>query len=178
MSRADKVGPSRPIALRRWLGMGLALALVGPLAGVSWAQAPANGSARHHAQQDAPPVVHDGNSPAYHATAPRGPLPNTLPPGQFTDPRVQNAYAMAAKVKRVLYQQPCYCYCDKGFGHHSLLDCYTGSHAAECEVCLMEGIYAYQQTKAGKTPGQIRAAIKRGEWKSVSLNGYLTPQTY
>lgn len=163
----------------RMLGVITGLGLV--LGGASWAQT-THGSQKeshHHASAPAePPVVHDGNSPSYHAQPPRGPLPATLNPSQFTDPRVQNAYAMAAKVKRVLFQQPCYCYCDKGFGHHSLLDCYTGSHAAECEVCLMEGIYAYQQTKLGKTPGQIRAAIKRGEWKTVNLNDYLNPPSY
>lgn len=159
-----------------WLGM--ALALVFAVAG--WAQAPANRdhASHHSATPSEPPVVHDGNSPAYHAHPPRGPLPATLSPEQFTDPRVKNAYAMAAKVKRVLYQEPCYCYCDKGYGHHSLLDCYVGNHAAECEVCLMEGIYAYQQTQKGKTPGQIRAAIKRGEWKSVNLNDYLASRAY
>ncbi|MGH9393093.1 MAG: CYCXC family (seleno)protein [Terriglobales bacterium] len=124
------------------------------------------------------PVVHDGDSPAYHTQLPKGPLPPTLNPKQFQDPRVQAAYAMAAKMRPVLYQQPCYCHCDKEVGHHSLLDCFAGDHASICETCLMEGVYAYRQTQAGQTPGQIRAAIKRGEWKSVNLNELLTPRVY
>lgn len=119
-----------------------------------------------------------GGTPPYHATAPKGPLPPTLNPRQFSDPRVQAAYAMAAQVEKVLYQQPCYCGCNTEVGHKSLLDCYTGDHASICETCLMEGVFAYRETKKGKTPGQIRAAIERGEWKTVNLNDLLTARTY
>ncbi|HUX68508.1 MAG TPA: CYCXC family (seleno)protein [Terriglobales bacterium] len=119
------------------------------------------------------PVIHEVGVPAHHNRLPRGPLPPTLPPSQFRDPRVQAAYAMAAKVRGVLYQQPCYCHCDQELGHHSLLDCFAGDHASICETCMMEGVYAYRETKAGKTPGQIRAAIERGEWKNVNLNDLL-----
>lgn len=124
------------------------------------------------------PVIHEADVPAYHNQLPKGPLPATLPPSQFSDPRVQAAYAMAAKVKGVLYQQPCYCHCDQEVGHHSLLDCFAGDHASICETCMMEGVYAYQQTEAGKTAGQIRAGIKRGEWKNINLNDLLTPRKY
>ena len=124
------------------------------------------------AQAEAP-VVHQVGIPAYHNALPMGTLPPTLPPSQFRDPRVQAAYAMAAQVRSVLYQQPCYCHCDQEIGHHSLLDCFAGDHASICETCMMEGVYAYRQTKAGKTPGQIRAAIERGEWKYVNLNELL-----
>src|ERR1700743_737686 len=95
--------------------------------------------------------------PAYHNEVPAGSMPETLAPETFTDATVQNAYALAAKIKKVLYQQPCYCYCDRHAGHGSLLDCYTGKHAADCGVCLREGLYAYEQTKKGKTAAQIRA---------------------
>src|SRR5271154_6672329 len=63
--------------------------------------------------------------PAFHSEVPAGPMPATLAPDTFTDVTVQNAYALAAKIKKVLYQQPCYCYCDRHAGHGSLLDCYT-----------------------------------------------------
>src|ERR1700742_3969786 len=115
--------------------------------------------------------------PAYHTEVPPGPMPATLAPETFTDAIVQNAYALAAKVKKVLYQQPCYCYCDRHAGHGSLLDCYTGKHAADCGVCLREGLYAYEQTKKGKTPAQIREGIEKGEWKTVDMTKYQTPVT-
>ena len=115
--------------------------------------------------------------PAFHSEVPEGPMPATLAPETFTDPTVQNAYALAAKIKKVLYQQPCYCYCDRHAGHNSLLDCYTGKHAEECGVCLREGLYSYEQTKKGKTPAQIREGIEKGEWRTVDMTKYRTPIT-
>ena len=111
--------------------------------------------------------------PAYHPEAPPvKDLPETMDPNKFPDPVTQNAYAMAAKVRPALYQQPCYCHCDKEIGHGSLLDCFTGMHAAMCNVCKWEGIYTYLQTKKKKTPSQIRAGIIKGEWKKVDLSKY------
>src|SRR6266436_6548868 len=45
--------------------------------------------------------------PAYHAQPPTEALPETLDPAQFDSPVIKNSYALAAKVKKVLYQQPC-----------------------------------------------------------------------
>jgi hypothetical protein len=82
-------------------------------------------------------------------------------------------YALAAKIKPVLFQQPCYCYCDRHEGHKSLLDCYASTHGSECDICQKEAVFSYQQTQKGKTPEQIRAAIIRGDWKSVDLQPYI-----
>lgn len=149
-----------------------ALLVLAAMAGIP----PAQGAGRQKSAE--PPVVHEPGVPAFHAHPPHGALAPTLPPSDFTDPRVQNAYAMAAKIKRVLYQEPCYCRCDKGFGHTSLYSCFAGTHASVCETCLMEGIFTYLQTQKGKTPGQIRAEIERGDWKQVNLNQFLTPGRY
>ena len=35
----------------------------------------------------------------------------------------------------------------------------SGEHGANCATCMKEALYAEQQTKLGKTPKQIRAAI-------------------
>jgi len=126
------------------------------------------GSVSAQMAQSAEPV------PAFHSTLPDGPLPETLAPAEFSNALVQNAYAVAAKVKKVLYQQPCYCHCDRSAGHGSLLDCFVSRHAAVCDVCIREGIYSYEQTRKGKTPAQIRSAIKDGEWKNVDLTKYQT----
>ena len=72
--------------------------------------------------------------PAFHAQPPPGPLPATLPPSLFANAVAQNAYTLAARVKRVLYQQPCYCHCDRSQGHTSLLDCFAGQHASVCDL--------------------------------------------
>ena len=113
--------------------------------------------------------------PAYHAQPPQGALPATMSPQEFPDPVVKNAYAAAAKVKKALYQQPCYCHCDRSQGHESLLDCFASKHGSGCGTCIQEAFYTYEQTRKGKTPSQIRAGIERGEWKTVDLNKYQNP---
>jgi hypothetical protein len=111
----------------------------------------------------------DSDIPAYHAAPPTGKLPDTLDPKQFPDARTQKIYGLAAKVKPVLYQQPCYCRCDREVGHTSLLDCFGDNHGSICDVCKKEAVYSYQQTKLGKTPAEIRAGIMAGKWKEVDL---------
>ena len=117
----------------------------------------------------------DQGIPSYHAYAPKPPIPATLDPKEFAgDALIRNVYAMAAKIRPVLYQQPCYCYCDRSIAHKSLLDCYVSHHATQCDACQKEAVFAYRQTQKGKTPAQIRAAIIHGDWKSVDLKPYMT----
>ena len=113
--------------------------------------------------------------PAYHAQPPTEALPETMDPTQFDNPVIKNAYALAAKVKKVLYQQPCYCHCDQHEGHGSLLDCFVGNHTAGCGVCMKEAFYVYEQLHKGKKAAQIREGIMRGEWNQVDLKKYETP---
>ncbi len=113
-------------------------------------------------------------TPAYHSQVPDGPLPQTMAPSSFANPVIQNAYAVAAKVKRALYQQPCYCHCDRSIGHESLLDCYVGKHASVCDVCMREAFYTYEQTQKKKSAAEIRAGIERGEWQQVDTSKYET----
>jgi hypothetical protein len=35
---------------------------------------------------------------------------------------------------------------------------------------MKETVFAYQQTKLGRTPAQIRAGIERGEWQEIDLD--------
>jgi len=112
--------------------------------------------------------------PAFHNAAPTGPLPETLSPSLFQDALAQNAYTLAARVKKVLYQQPCYCHCDRSQGHGSLLDCFTGHHAAVCGTCEREAFYSYEQTQKRKTPAQIREGIERGDWEKMDVTKYET----
>jgi hypothetical protein len=112
--------------------------------------------------------------PAFHAQPPTGALPDTLDPARFENPIVKNTYAVAAKVKKVLYQQPCYCHCDRSQGHSSLLDCFTSTHGSMCNICLGEALYSYEQVRKGKTPAQIRDGIQKGEWQHVDSAKYQT----
>jgi len=119
--------------------------------------------AKAASQQETQPV------PAYHKSAKDAePLPRLLPPSDFRDrPLVARAYQIASEIPKVLAQQPCYCRCDRAFGHTSLLDCYTSSHTAGCGICMAETLFAYQMTKQGKKPAEIRAAIIRGDWRKA-----------
>jgi hypothetical protein len=120
------------------------------------------------------PAQSEESVPAFHAQPPTGKLPDTLDPEQFTDPIIKNSYAAAGKVKKVLYQQPCYCHCDRGHGHGSLLDCFTSTHGSMCNICMGEALYSYEQTRQGKTPAQIRVGIENGDWQHVDTAKYKT----
>jgi len=88
----------------------------------------------------------------------------------------RRAYEAAAKVPRVLYQLPCYCFCDRSAGHQSLHSCFEGDHGSHCSTCMQEAFYAYEMTKQGKTAKQIREGVMKGDYKSIdlkSLNGPL-----
>ncbi len=118
----------------------------------------------------------DPQIPSYHKTPPQKgeKLPPILSQEELWGPSFQypvqkRAYILAAKIGDVLYQQPCYCFCDRAVGHHSLRSCYETTHAAHCDACMKELFYTYQQTKAGKTPAEIRAAIIKGDWQSINL---------
>jgi Protein of unknown function with PCYCGC motif len=122
-----------------------------------------------------PQAPADEAVPAFHAEPPTAPLPATLEPTLFANALSQNAYAFAARVKKLLYQQPCYCRCDRSQGHGSLLDCFAGKHASVCDVCIREGLYTYEQSRKGKSAAQIRTGIESGEWKQLDLSKYQTP---
>jgi len=112
--------------------------------------------------------------PAYNAAPPKKPLPAILSGDQLTGIYFSHnyqviAYKMAATIPAVLHQEPCYCHCDRALGHNSLHSCFEATHGAVCSTCMREVVYAYQQTKKGQTPAQIRAGIERGEWETVDL---------
>jgi hypothetical protein len=114
--------------------------------------------------------------PAFHATPPAQgqALPPVLTEKQLaqqglTQPAQIAAYKAAAKAGSVMYQMPCYCYCDKSHGHTSLHSCFEGTHGANCGTCMAEALYAYQMSQKGWSPKTIRDGIMRGDWKTVDL---------
>ena len=114
--------------------------------------------------------------PAYHAAPPRKgeKLPAILGGLDLGGPNFKNpfqvrAYELAAKIPNVIYQQPCYCRCDRSVGHKSLHSCFEYSHGAHCAACMRELFYAYEQHKAGKTAAQIREGIVKGDWEKINL---------
>ncbi len=137
--------------------------------------APQQAASKSPQDANSPQAAADEPVPAYHAQPPPGELPATMNSDLFTDPVVQNAYAVAAKIKKALYQQPCYCHCDRSQGHKSLLDCFASKHGSGCGTSIYEDFYTFEQLGKGKTAAQIRAAIIRGEWKSVDATKYQQP---
>lgn len=117
-----------------------------------------------------------GDVPAYHAQPPaKGQsLPAVLTEAQLIqrgidDPAVLAAYRAAARLPAAMYQQPCYCHCDRSQGHQSLHSCFEDLHGAGCGTCMQEALYTYQMSKKGWTAKQIREGIIRGEYSSISL---------
>src|SRR5713226_2456464 len=74
-----------------------------------------------------------------------------------------------AKVPRLLYQLPCYCFCDRAHGHTSLHSCFEVAHGANCGVCMAEALYAYKMSKKGWSAKMIRDGIIRGDYKQMDL---------
>jgi hypothetical protein len=114
----------------------------------------------------------DEPTPAFHAEAPKDALPPTMEASIFTDIQTFNAYVIAGRTKKVLYQQPCYCHCDRSQGHGSLLDCFVSRHGSGCDICQKEDFYSYEQTRKGRTPAEIREGIINGEWQKVDTTKY------
>jgi hypothetical protein len=147
-----------------FFGLGLGLILV-----------PQQAASRSSQEASAPQSTTEEPVPAFHSQPPQGELPATMDPAVFNEPILQNAYVAAAKIKKTLYQQPCYCHCDRSQGHTSLLDCFTSKHGSGCGTCIYEDLYAYEQSQKGRSAAQIRASIIKGEWKTVDVTKYQKP---
>jgi len=112
----------------------------------------------HHA---ANPSASDAQTiPAHFEVAPsRSSLGPTLDPVKFTG-ITRDAYRAVREIPVTVAQLPCYCHCDKGFGHKSLYSCFEDEHASHCAVCVNEALLALKLEKEQKlTPAQIRETI-------------------
>ncbi len=112
-------------------------------------------------------------TPAFYTVAPPAGKPilhgDQLSGPFFSHPFQVTAYEMAAKIGPVLYAEPCYCRCDRALRHKSLHSCFEGTHGAICGTCLRQAVFAYQQTRLGKSPEEIRTAIEHGDAQAVRL---------
>jgi Protein of unknown function with PCYCGC motif len=114
--------------------------------------------------------------PAFHPARPAAAtkLPPILTEKQLADqgliaPAQKEAYKAAARVSAVVYQMPCYCYCDRNHGHSSLRSCFESTHGASCSTCMQESLYSYRQSKKGWSAKMIRDGIVRGDFKMIDL---------
>lgn len=135
------------------------------MAGCAGAPKSQESHANHQAMANPTPRV-----PAFFTNAEEArPLPAVLDPKQFSDPVVVKAYSYAKENPEIFAQQPCYCYCDSGIGHRSLLDCYASDHSVGCALCQKEGLLVHQLLAEGKSSTEIRDLIVRGDWQNVKL---------
>jgi hypothetical protein len=129
----------------------------------------------HHSGQDVTSRK-DGDSSrhAFHNEPPSAPLPPTLDPAQFVRDRPACvSYAIAAENRALLYQEPCYCGCDREDRHESLLDCFTGTHGIRCLVCQEEAIFIREQSRSGATAAEIRRGLAAGEAWKLNFKKYI-----
>jgi hypothetical protein len=105
-------------------------------------------------------AAHSGDVPAFLTTAADlKSLKPTLAPELFAG-KQRLGYQAAKEIPQTLAQLPCYCHCDKGFGHKSLQSCFVDDHAAHCAVCIDEALVAYQlEKKEGLKAEQIRQRV-------------------
>jgi hypothetical protein len=97
--------------------------------------------------------------PAYQTAQDAKHLGPTLDPAQFFG-KAREAYQVAKRIPQTLAQLPCYCHCDKSFGHKSLHTCFEDDHASHCAVCVDEALLAYQlQQEERLSPEQVREKI-------------------
>lgn len=131
----------------------------GCASGERHAHKPSSASGTQSAAQTPTASSNSKPVPAHLATEPsRISLAATLEPEQFTG-KTREAYRVVREVPQLIAQLPCYCYCDRGFGHKSLHSCYVDDHAAHCAVCVDEVLIAYDLQKRGMSASQIREQI-------------------
>lgn len=121
-------------------------------------QSPAQAS---HAGHTAEPAAVDARTiPAFLAVAPsKSSLGPTLEPEKFSG-ITRDAYRAVQQIPVTIAQLPCYCHCDRGFGHKSLYSCFEDEHASHCAVCVNEALLALRLEREQKlTPAQIRERI-------------------
>lgn len=151
---------------KNWLLIGgIVLLLLAAVLMVSSRNSPPDSTATHNS---ATPHDHASNPsasgahtiPAHFEIAPsRSSLGPTLEPAKFTG-LTRDAYRAVREIPVTIAQLPCYCHCDKGFGHKSLYSCFEDDHAAHCAVCVNEALLALKLEKEQKlTPAQIRETI-------------------
>jgi hypothetical protein len=152
---------------KNWLLIGgIVLLLLAAVLMVSSRNSPADSTATDNSTSH-PATPHDHATganpqtiPAHFEVAPsKSSLGPTLDPGKFTG-ITRDAYRAVREIPVTIAQLPCYCHCDKGFGHKSLYSCFEDDHAAHCAVCVNEALLALKLEKEQKlAPAQIRETI-------------------
>jgi hypothetical protein len=91
----------------------------------------------------------------------------TLSPAKYTG-KTAMAYNIAKQDPDLLDSMYCYCNCKKTFGHKSLLTCYVDNHAAVCDICQDQAVFAAEQYQKDKDIIKIRKAMDAKFWRPLS----------
>jgi hypothetical protein len=151
---------------KNWLLIaGIALVVVAAVLMINSSYNPSQVTAVKTPEQAPAPPPHDHSTmaqtmPAHFEVPPsKSSLGPTLDPNSFTG-ITRDAYRAAREIPVTLAQLPCYCHCDRGFGHKSLYSCFQDEHASHCDVCVREAVLALKLEKEQKmSPAQIRDTI-------------------
>jgi hypothetical protein len=81
-----------------------------------------------------------------------------LPAGQFFGPAAVG-YQAAQQCPEIIAKLFCYCGCDETDQHSSLLDCFTTTHGADCQICTDEAVIAARMKKQGKSIAEVQEAV-------------------
>ena len=81
-----------------------------------------------------------------------------LPAGQFFG-QAAVGYQAAQQCPEIIAKLFCYCGCDETDQHSSLLDCFTTTHGADCQICTDEAVIAARMKKQGKSIAEIQEAV-------------------
>ena len=82
-----------------------------------------------------------------------------LPAALFSDPRVKNAYRLAADMPETLNQLYCWCGCVER-GMRSNLECFESEHASVCDVCMAGAEVAWEMKQRGLTdPAKVQQVL-------------------
>jgi hypothetical protein len=111
--------------------------------------------------------THAPNGDLQEATASVAQLPTFL---DNLDPRIKDAYKIAADNRELLKWIPCYCGCGESAGHLSNYNCFIkeeradGSivwddHGTRCGTCMQIAVVSAQMKQEGKSTKEIRAFI-------------------
>lgn len=158
--------------MKGWLKWTVPLALLfAAVLGASLYPEFGTGLARAHAAPGAGPLAGDTGwtvgelRPDGLRIVPRGrnDASAVLDPVRFDDARVQEAYAIARQIPATLNQLYCWCGCVENpmmGDHRSALQCFESTHAANCDVCLVNAEVASELARQGITDAtRIQAMI-------------------
>ncbi|MEE8430574.1 MAG: CYCXC family (seleno)protein [Candidatus Desulfatibia sp.] len=81
--------------------------------------------------------------------------------------KTARAYKTARKNPELLDSIYCYCNCKQSLGHKSLLTCFVGKHAANCDICQDQALYAYSLYQKDNDIAKMRVAVDKRFWRPL-----------